>query len=519
MNQARANHLDWALREACGAESPPDLAAATVARLHAGDARLLPPLPHTAARPRRLAAALLFLGAAAVTAVTMIVSAPHNDAGAPQDPPPPPASVSSRAEIEKLPVDTRVVLGTGLDDDAVAALLRLRELRELDLRYPEAMTLGLGLKVTPPTDPPCITGKSFSTFAGLSKLRALRVHGAHAITESFPPDTEASGQPAIVAATLGQLELLPLLEELALTHFDVPAWALAELPRLTSLRALDLTANYGVDGDAIAAIVQCRSLRRVSLHACMTLPGSAIARLAELPELDELDVGAIDRMSWRSSPGDFFGPVTRRWQQLAAEQARDGCGATDAALRSLAAAKRLRILRLQQPGNCSRAGFAALAGFVALEELDLGGIPAVAGVVPFAATDLPPRLRRLAATGAFDDDWCIALAAHLPHLEALELPACYEVHDRGLAALLLLPALRWLDIRQSRGLTPRALDGFAAARKVAFVDLRHIDWVTAEHVATLRRTLPNLLTIVANTENSDDPLRAPAAPSGNDGRR
>src|SRR5262249_41943934 len=257
--------------------------------------------------------------------------------------------------------DTRAVLGTDLDDDAAAALLRLRDLRELEIRYPYAMVLGLGLKTTPPKDPRCITGKSFDVFAQLTKLQSLRLRGAYGLDETCVTGGSGPGPEAIVAATLGQLERLPVLEDLALSHLDLPAYALAALPRLRSLRRLDLTANYGVDGDSIGALLQCTSLQSLSLHACMKLPGIAIARLAGLPALEELDVGDLDGINWRSAP-DLGGNNAdagekARHERMAKElrvaterrrKAEPDLGVTDDALRGLSHAPKLRVLDIAQ---------------------------------------------------------------------------------------------------------------------------------------------------------------------------
>jgi hypothetical protein len=498
--------LDWALREISGAEHPPDLTAQVVARWRAGDGAELPRVPEllTGVAPERphgarwFAAAALLGGALVVAGLAWRARGDATAAG----PDPDPVRVFSRADIEALPATTQAVEAHGLDDAGVAALARLRDLRWLEIRYHQAMVLGLGLKtVVPKQAPPCMTARSLVTLSEMPTLQTLRLRGAHGITEAMPRGGTGGGPEAIAAGTLGLLSRLPLLEDLALSHFDTPAYVLRELPRLRMLRRLDLSANYGVDEDAIAAILQCRKLEVVVLRACMTLPGESIARLSELPELRELDVGEIAELSWRSAPRELLGPVAQAWRDLAPATRRAECGVTDVALAGLAPAKHLRVLRMSQ-SRCTRAGLAALREFPALESLDLFGVSPEPQRLDELADLLPP-LGELIACGNFSDAFCRKLRASQPRLARLELPACYAITDQGLADLLAIATLRYLDIRQSRGLTVAAMTSLRAAKQLEFLDLRHIDWVAPEHLRELRAALPGLRTLLANVDGAD----------------
>lgn len=503
--------LDWALREVSGAERPPDLSAQVVARWRAGEAAELPRVPEAifGAAPMRPLAARWFAAAALLGGALVVAGLAWRGRGdaAAVSPDPEPVRVFSQADIEALPVTTQSVQAYGLDDAGVAALARLHDLRWLEIRYPEAMVLGLGLKTALPKQaPPCMTARSLVTLSEMPTLQTLRLRGAHGITESMPMGGTGGGPEAIAAGTLGLLARLPFLEDLALSHFDTPAYVLRELPRLRMLRRLDLSANYGADGDAIAAILRCRKLEVVVLRACMLLPGESIARLSELPELRELDVGDIDELNWRSAPRELIGATAQAWRDLAPALRRTECGVTDVALAGLASAKHLRVLRMSHP-RCTGAGLAALRDFPALELLDVFGVsPGPQRLDELA--DLLPPLGELIACGNFSDAFCRKLRASQPRLVRLELPACYAITDQGLAELCAIATLRHLDIRQSRGLTAAAMTSLRAAKQLEFLDLRHIDWVAPEHLRDLRAALPRLRTLLANVDGADpEPAR------------
>lgn len=503
-NDARDTRLSWALHEALGKEVPPDLVERTVARFAAGDSVRQMQL-NELQKPNRPSYALASLLAAAVVAAFALWPRPDvgRSGATTQEPQSEPSrEVRSRLEIEALPATCTAVLGTSLDDEAVRALTRLRNLQHLELRYPETLVRGLGLKTPPPDDPPCITGAAFATLGQFAQLRTLRILGAHAVTESFQGGAPKAERTAIAERTLGQLSRLPVLSELALSHFDVPAYALAVLPRLSALRTLDLSANYGVDAEAIEQVVRCDSLHALRFQSCMALPGAAIARLAELPNLEDLDVGNIDGMDWRSGGGDFLGPATRHYQALArAAFARGDCGVTDFALRALSSSKTLRTLLMPQP-HCTQVGMQSLRDFAALERLDVFGFGSAPAAINELADWLPPLLE-LSLCGDFGDTFCKKLRDGQPRLRHLEIPACYEITDRGLADLLGIASLRHLNISQSRGLTKEALPLLLAARHLEYLDLSHIDWVTKEHIEALQRSLPNLRTLRDSVEDKE----------------
>jgi len=59
-----------------------------------------------------------------------------------------------------------------------------------------------------------------------------------------------------------------------------------------------------------------------------------------------------------------------------------------------------------------------------------------------------------------------------------------------------------LDIRQCRGITAAAMQSLLAAKQLEYLDVRHIDWMTADCVQQLRNALPHLQTLLANPADS-----------------
>src|SRR5262249_3049616 len=150
-----------------------------------------------------------------------------------------------------------------------------------------------------------------------------------------------------------------------------------------------------------------------SLHACKNLPGTAIARLAELPALEELALGDLDDVNAEENiaAGKRYDleriaeklrvATERRWK------AEPDLGVTDDALRGLDRAPKLGALDIAQ-ARCTLDGLSALHDLHTLRELDLSGIASsgVAGgesVADRIADCLPPELTKLAACGDYTD--------------------------------------------------------------------------------------------------------------------
>lgn len=476
--------LDGLLAEVLCDEPLADQVDAVRARLQADEVG-----GPAAAPPRRknrwaIAAALLGLAVVVGTAIWQ-----HDRdtqvADTRADQPVPMATVTSAAEARALPATTRGVAVVGGDDEVLAALLPLRDLEVLVVREPWNETFGLGQAMAPPRQVRHVTAACWATFVRFAKLRRLELRGtvhagyrAASVPADAPPPAEA----------FAALERLPLLDSLTLRCMDASDVLLQQLPRLRGLQHLDLSFNHGFEEAGFAAILQCRELRSLSLKGCQQLPGRLLARLHELPNLEVLDLSAIDGINWRGGTAELDLPEAR----AALEQARrlagqGGMGPTDQALEGLARCPKLRTLDIGS-GHWTSAGLAELGAVRTLRELDAfcGQDPSHGFVV-----SLPKELERLELCGEYGDALCSEIAAHLPNLRHLGLAACYRITDRGLAALLANQALRSLDLRQMRGLGPGFAAVLASGEQIEQLDLRHSDALDADGLRALQQ-LPKL---------------------------
>ncbi|HEX6812333.1 MAG TPA: hypothetical protein VF384_11965 [Planctomycetota bacterium] len=476
--------MDWALGERLGGERKPDLVAGVRERMSMGHVVVEPERPQWT---RVWVAAAALLGIAVVVALATWPKGPESRAAPAQQPAEvAPVQVSTVADVEGLPVTTRAVEVVNGNDDVIAALKRLRDLEVLVVREPWNEAFGLSPKMAAPVNPHRVTPASWASVFALSKLRRIEISGAGLMTR-----IPAAG----LAGFANGLESKPLLEALAFRFVDTSSELLAILDKARNLRSLDLSFNHGFDERWIDAVLKLRGLRALSLKGCQQVQATEIARLQELPELEQLDVGRIDGINWRNDGGvddtDTY-PIFKerlavqgaRWALLS----RGGLGPTDDALEGLAKCPRLRVLDIAS-GRWSSAGLTKLGECRTLRVLNaFGGQDANATWV----AAMPRELERLEVCGNYTDAFCAEVATHLPQLRHLTIAACDRISDQGIAAISAMRSLRVLDMRQMRGLTAACVDSLANATWLEEIDLRHCDFVTAEHVERLRGALPNL---------------------------
>lgn len=487
--------LDWGLEEVVGGNTPPDLLAqvrASLARTgefepgadaFADSHRPTPPR----GRALLLTAAMVLLGTMIVVAVAVWRGQPSRpanslrlatDGQAPATTPL--AQVTSLADAQALPADTRGVEAVGVDDATIAALVRLRNLEVLVVSEPWNESYGMSFKLVAPTPTPHITNACWQHFAQFTKLRALRLSGTSLVART----DGANGEHVITA--IGRL---PLLTELSLRCLDCRDDVVQRLPRLRQLRNLDLSFNHGFFEPGMLAIEQCRTLRHLSLQGCQQLRGGWLEQLHKLPELEGLDLSRIDGINWRNGTGepqDALATQIRKQATFVGNSLQRGV--YDATLVGLADAPKLRLLNIAS-GRWTQRGLRALGKLTTLRSLDMfGGQEHGHGFV----ADLPAGLTSLRVCGNFRDAFCFAVANHLTNLRQLDVQACYEVRDAGLAHLLAMPSLRTLNMSQMRGLTAASIDNLAAAAQLEQLDLRHNDFVTKQHIDLLTKSLPRL---------------------------
>ncbi|MFO1054059.1 MAG: hypothetical protein U1F36_17725 [Planctomycetota bacterium] len=474
--------LAGVLRERAGVDAAPSLVRAVLARRSHGEVPHDPAEGVTHASAHWLTAAAILLGAVVIASIAWLRGAeePQQIAPLPYQEPEW-REVSSLDEVAKLPADTRAVHLMLADDAMVEGLLRCPNLECLRISVAEVCVYGLGVKMASTPRPPGVTDAAFVSFAKFPELRVLRLEGTWSVT----------------GIRLGLLRRLEHLEELALSFIDVEDDVLSYLPSMLTLRTLDLSFNHGFRPGALRTVANCAHLRRLSLRGCQQLDGESLSMLVSLRELEELDLGLIDGINWRSDLLPKDERQKRLWDRAQGFAKAEGRGVTDFALRAIARLPRLRVLDVAG-APCTPEGVGELSRAKSLRVLDLFGVH---GEDEAFAQALPVQLTSLEVCGDFGDAFCKRLADRCVHLESLIIPACYPITDQGLAALCTLPELRRLDISQSRGLTARCFDALARATRLEFLDIRHCDFVDQDFLARLRIKLPTLKTVLPGNED------------------
>lgn len=86
-------------------------------------------------------------------------------------------------------------------------------------------------------------------------------------------------------------------------------------------------------------------------------------------------------------------------------------------------------------------------------------------------------------------------------LTRLDVSASYGINDAGVASLVAIPTLRTLELRQMHSATAAIIPLLCGAKQLRNLDIRHCGFVTAAHVAELRRALPDLETLRSNVDD------------------
>lgn len=407
-----ARRLDWALREVVAEQPVPDVTAVVLSRAAAGDRGDDGELHWTGAvsssRSRWFAlAAALLLGLSAVLGVVWLRG--DGAAGAVDEAQGRSIQVITRAgAIASLPADLKAIELHNLDDDAVAALVqRCPDLEHLCVFASTATARpgSIGDQAV------SITDDAFVAIGSLGRLRRLELVGVQHVK----------------GTKLRELERLPLLEHLALSCFDLDDDSLQFLPRLPSLRELDLEANQGYGERGLVSIGACPGLRVLSLSGSAPLRDEWFAPLEQLTRLESLNL--------------------------------HGTGLS----RRLLFAKGFPEPRSPVFGERS-IGTAALQSWPALRKLSLAN-----------ALHIDPTVGAL-------------LARECPALQEVVLDVCLLVDDTTVADLLALRSLRSLSLRDCPNVTATSLPLLVEARQLREVHLGKAPWLTLEQAEELTRS-------------------------------
>ena len=408
--------------------------------------------------------------------------------------------------------------------------------KERLLSFPAGVTLGaLYLRDDRPHDTGGQDWKYLAPAAGQVRIPAgkqveLRVSGGAvgqlASLEALPVDSvyrvsldNTAADDAAVAA------VLPLkgLKSLSLGQARITDQVAATIAGLAQLEDLELT-NTAAGPSCLAAIGSLRNLRSLELWGTR-ITDAGLQQLAGMNELQLLDLG---RTHISDEGIVLLGNLPKlRWLRLGNGEIKgaDQAGVTDRATNQIAKWTSLESLDMQDTSITDR-GITALSRLPHLKELRIAytrvtdaGMVDIAAISTLEKLQLPdgitanglvslgdhPSLKQIDGISGLDDQ-ALAILAHLPALEAIELSgpritdagmdsvgrmrslrrlALYEcaVGDDGFAKLAPLQSLEQLSLAGTH-ITPRGL--------VALKELRHLTFLRLGDSALVHGGLKNV---------------------------
>jgi internalin A len=322
----------------------------------------------------------------------------------------------------------------------------------------------------------------------LTNLFSLRVHGSFegnfklTAFEALKNLRSLEFGPAIDDASLASIGKLSQLEglniELAAKETEIKQ--LTALPKLSDLSLQLNDCNFD---SIVSELAKCRRLRRLRLVVRRKASAVALQRLAQLPELAELDLdGGIDLGERPLDGFAEFKSLTRlrlNNYSLCSEDVDE--------IRKL---RHLKVLAHSEAWN-QASGRRNLFWLKGLEELDESRF--VAWEPGLTDEDMPvlaklSNLKALQLSGNAITDNGLGPIAALVQLKRLKLAHTY-ITDRGLAALKPLSSLAELDLFDTE-ISDDGLKALAGFRGLAALDLGMTE-ITDAGLAHLRR-LPAL---------------------------
>lgn len=431
--------IDAGLAETLGRECAPDVTEQVLAALHEA-----PAISRPSRRRAWMSAAALLLGTLAVVTTWLAQrqrvidenapAADSSDLASPQEPGW--FEVTDAKTVGDVPAIATAVRLRNLGDASVQALL----VRCPSLQHLSIFCSTLLRRAEDPADPVSITDAAFSSIAKFGSLRSLYVEGCDAIT----------------GAKMGELAALPMLETLSLRFCDTSDEGLLVLPRLPSLRSLDLHGNHGFGEAGLRAIGDCAGLTRLSLSGCGQLASAWLAPLDRLRNLTELDLSGFS--SFR------------------------GIGVGLAKDRESALSERVRTVLAEREEHGYGFERAAIRRWPSLRVLDLGGCIDMTefGRVVDSNQNGRPDPADFAKTAELRLETARAIATDCPSVRTLILAHGAAVDDEFVRAILAMPSLRILDLSNCSRLTAACVGDLVAARQIREVRFAEAEWLTLE---------------------------------------
>jgi hypothetical protein len=336
--------------------------------------------------------------------------------------------VRSLAEVAALPRTTTRIELRSLGDRAAAMLDRFPNLREIAF-------------IRDDEDPFTVTG--LGAVAALPKLVQL----------------ELNNLPNLAAGDLAVLRQARLLHTLDIASVAVDDKALQVLPELPELNRLLLQGVRTFGEDGARAIGRCRNLQTLDVHACEQLSPEAIAAFGTLTRLENLNLRDLPNLS-------------------------------DSALMGLQHLTGLRALEVG-PGRFTSMGLQALTDMKRLVLLQMSGNrELVTSALLYLPLDL--QVLKLDECPGIGDDVGPLLRDRFPRLRSLDLGGNPKLTDAALAAILQIPTLQRLGIRDCSSLTAASFAAIGDARNLRELDATRCPCLTDATAAELQKLRPEL---------------------------
>jgi hypothetical protein len=265
--------------------------------------------------------------------------------------------------------------------------------------------------------------------------------------------------PRLESYALLCLATAPALHTIEIIGCTVDLPALGAVTSRPMLRDLSLVGvrTFGVDG--AEAIGKCKRLQCLDLSWCDQLVPDAIRELHTLTNLVTLNLRNLPNLS-------------------------------DSALMSLQHLEKLRELRLG-PGCFTSMGLQALTGMRDLKVLQLSGNREL---VTSALLHVPVDLQvlQLDECPGIGDDVGPLLRDRFPRLHSLDLGGNPKLTDAALAAILQIPTLQRLGIRDCSSLTAASFAAICDARNLRELDATRCPCLSDATAAELQKLRPEL---------------------------